>query len=307
MEAAATFRRNASRAVVGVVAALILASVAGNAATDTNSQRNPTEAAVVEADVRHSQAIALIESADALLALGNLEEALAPASQARSILQDMLAAEPHNVRRLHDLWLSDNKLGDILAAAGQFDEALAAYRNSFAIINALVENDGRNTGWQHDLSVNDNKIGDLLLGQGHLDDALATYRNSFAIIKALVQKDRTNTQWQGDLQLSIDNIGDLAFRFVLTHEFKKALEISDEAISLAPEKIWLHMNRSHALMFLGRVDEARELYLRNCGEVNVVGERSYEKVLLEDFAELRKAGLTHPLMDAIEKQLAKRG
>ena len=83
--------------------------------------------------------------------------------------------------------------------------------------------------------------------------------------------------------------------------------LPDQTISLAPDEIWLYTNRAHALMFLGRVDEARELYLRNCGEVNVVGERSYEKVLLEDFAELRKAGLTHPLMDAIEKQLAKRG
>jgi hypothetical protein len=57
-------------------------------------------------------------------------------------------------------------------------------------------------------------------------------------------------------------------------------------------------------MFLDRVDEARALYLKYRGTKNVVGEKSWEAAVLEDFAELRKAGLTHPLMDEIEKQFA---
>ena len=38
---------------------------------------------------------------------------------------------------------------------------------------------------------------------------------------------------------------------------------------------------------------------------NVQGGKSWETVILEDFAELRKAGLTHPLMDEIEKRLSR--
>ena len=41
-----------------------------------------------------------------------------------------------------------------------------------------------------------------------------------------------------------------------------------------------------------------ELFYR--GTKNVQGDKGWETVTLEDFAELRKAGLSHPLMDEIE-------
>jgi hypothetical protein len=57
-------------------------------------------------------------------------------------------------------------------------------------------------------------------------------------------------------------------------------------------------------MFLDRVDEARTAYLRYRGETNVQDDKTWETVVLEDFADLRKAGLTHPLMQEIEKAIA---
>jgi hypothetical protein len=43
-------------------------------------------------------------------------------------------------------------------------------------------------------------------------------------------------------------------------------------------------------------------HLQYRGEANVQGEKSWDVVVLEDFSELRKSGLTHPLMDEIEKE-----
>jgi hypothetical protein len=60
-------------------------------------------------------------------------------------------------------------------------------------------------------------------------------------------------------------------------------------------------------MLVGRVDEARTIYLRYRGARNVSGERSWETSVLEDFAEMRKAGIAHPLMDEIEGKLATSG
>jgi hypothetical protein len=60
-------------------------------------------------------------------------------------------------------------------------------------------------------------------------------------------------------------------------------------------------------MFLDRTDEARELYLKYRGAKNVVAEKSWETSVLEDFGELRKAGLAHPLMDEVEKTFATGG
>jgi hypothetical protein len=54
-------------------------------------------------------------------------------------------------------------------------------------------------------------------------------------------------------------------------------------------------------MFLGRTDEARALYLKYRGRKDVSEGKSWEIVVQEDFAQLRKVGLSDPLMDAIEK------
>jgi hypothetical protein len=93
----------------------------------------------------------------------------------------------------------------------------------------------------------------------------------------------------------------------MARDFAMGLEAADQAILIAPKTIWIYANRSHALMCLGRADEARALYLQYRGEQKVQGEKSWEAITLEDFAELRTAGLTHPLTDEIEKRFAAGG
>ena len=58
-------------------------------------------------------------------------------------------------------------------------------------------------------------------------------------------------------------------------------------------------------MFLGRTDEARALYLKYRGQK--IDGKPWETVVLGDFAEFRKAGLTNPLMDEVEKLFASAG
>ena len=66
-----------------------------------------------------------------------------------------------------------------------------------------------------------------------------------------------------------------------------------------------YSNRAHALMFLGRLNEARTLYLQYRGQTFAQQSgSSWETVILDDFAQLRKAGLTSPLMDEIQKLFA---
>jgi hypothetical protein len=73
-------------------------------------------------------------------------------------------------------------------------------------------------------------------------------------------------------------------------------------MSVSPGTILFHAYRARALMFLGRVDEARALYIRYRSEKNVQNGKSWETTVFEDFSELRKGGLTHPLMSEIEKR-----
>ena len=99
----------------------------------------------------------------------------------------------------------------------------------------------------------------------------------------------------------------MAFYLLLAHDFTDALQAADQTISLAPAEIWLYTNRAHALMFLGRTNEARMLYLKYRGEKNVHDGKPWPTVILEDFTEFRKAGLSNPLMDEIDKEFTSAG
>jgi tetratricopeptide (TPR) repeat protein len=241
---------------------------------------------------------------DALRKQGQVDEAVKAYRDSLAIRERLAAADPSNTEWQRDLVVSYNKIGYVLVAQGKLDEALKARRDGLAIVERLAAADPSNMRWQHDLALSYDMIGDVLVAQGKLDEALKAYRDGLPIWERLAAADRSNTEWQRDLQISIDNIGAIAYKFVLTRNFATALEAADQAISLAPKKIWLYTNRAYALMFLDRVDEARALYLKYRGQQNVQDDKSWETVILEDFAELQKAGLTHPLMQEIEKAFA---
>jgi TPR repeat protein len=95
---------------------------------------------------------------------------------------------------------------------------------------------------------------------------------------------------------------------LFAREFTKALTVADRSHALFPNWLEIEMNRAHALMFNGRDEEAKALYLAHKGqrmsdEDNRFDNRLWEGVIGQDFAEFRKAGLTHPMMADVEKEL----
>ncbi len=136
----------------------------------------------------------------------------------------------------------------MLAAQGDRAGALAAYQKGLAIEQELAVGDPANASWQRDLLLSDMAIGNVLNNEGELDAALKAYRDSLVIAQGLAKAHHSEGEWQRALEYSIGQIGMLAYRFVLAHDFAKALEVADEAITLAPDQIWLHTNRAHALM-----------------------------------------------------------
>ena len=96
----------------------------------------------------------------------------------------------------------------------------------------------------------------------------------------------------------------LAWYALFAREYTKALTVSDRAHALLPEDLGIETNRAHALVFLERSEEARVLYLVHKGErISEQESRLWERVIADDFAEFRKAGLTHPMIADIEKEL----
>jgi len=85
---------------------------------------------------------------------------------------------------------------------------------------------------------------------------------------------------------------------------RKAASAANRAHALLPDDLAIETNRAHALMFLERGKECKALYLAHKGKpLSEQDARLWEHVVAEDFAEFRKAGLTHPMMADIEKEL----
>ena len=99
----------------------------------------------------------------------------------------------------------------------------------------------------------------------------------------------------------------VAWGALFARDFAKALSISERAHQLAPDDLGIEINHAHALMFLGRTGEARALYLAHRGKpTSIDSGRIWNAAIIDDFAEMRKAGITHPMMAEIEKQLGAR-
>ena len=99
-------------------------------------------------------------------------------------------------------------------------------------------------------------------------------------------------------------LNSVAWYALFAREFTKALTVADRARALFRDDLMIETNRVHALMFVGRGEESKALYLAHKGNpLSKQDARLWERIIVEDFAEFRKAGLTHPMMADIEKEL----
>jgi TPR repeat protein len=97
-------------------------------------------------------------------------------------------------------------------------------------------------------------------------------------------------------------LGTVAWYALFAREFRKALAVAHRAHALLPDNLMIETNRAHALMFVDHAEESKALYLAHKGQARFESKR-WEDVIAQDFAEFRKAGLSHPMMADIEKEL----
>jgi TPR repeat protein len=96
----------------------------------------------------------------------------------------------------------------------------------------------------------------------------------------------------------------VAWQALFARDFTKALIESNRAHELFPDNLSIETNRAHAFMFLGSAKDSTALYLAYKGKpMSEQDQTLWERAIAKDFAELRKAGLKHPMMASIEKKL----
>jgi tetratricopeptide (TPR) repeat protein len=201
--------------------------------------------------------------------------------------------------------MSYGHIGDLFKAQKKFDEALTNLRKQQATLATLIAANSDNAEWQISFSNVCVTIGDILMDQDKLDLAFKGLQDCVA---AQGLGSAADSNWIRPGAAKIGNrIGTLAYRLIQARNFAAALKAADFSIALVPEKLWLYTNRAHALMMLGRGDEAKSLYLRYSGQPPVPGQKSWEALVLDDFSKLRRLGIAHPLMDEVEAKFSAGG
>lgn len=87
---------------------------------------------------------------------------------------------------------------------------------------------------------------------------------------------------------------------LILKKYDKAIYYANYGLKIAPTDLALETNLAHGLLFSGHAHEAMDIYKRNFGK-KVNDEQTWQQVILEDFAALRKAGITNPKMKDVEQ------
>ena len=105
-------------------------------------------------------------------------------------------------------------------------------------------------------------------------------------------------------KLTASSLTDLSWYLLNAGMSTQALEAAERANSLRPGNLVTETNRAHALMFVGRIEEARAIYSAHKGKkIADDGSDLWEKVIGDDFTALRKSGNVHPMMIEVERHL----
>ena len=107
--------------------------------------------------------------------------------------------------------------------------------------------------------------------------------------------DSNSSNYSGQLA---KRYGQLAWAALLIQKFEDAKENAEQGIKADSGKTWIQINLAHALLYLGKTEEAFALYgshMKNCDD------------LLKDFKEMREAGLNPSPMEMVLHKLPELG
>ena len=129
-------------------------------------------------------------------------------------------------------------------------------------------------------------------------NALKYNNKRISTIEALISRQGDNT-----LQKKLPGAyGTLEYYELLIGNFEGALKSASKGIALNASETWILTNKAHALLFLGRTDEARTIY-QTIRSIKLNDKQTFSQAVLDDFKLFREKGFGIPAMDQIEKDL----
>jgi tetratricopeptide (TPR) repeat protein len=140
-------------------------------------------------------------------------------------------------------------------------------------------------------------------------DQAGKHAEALALMRRLAAEvERADTASTGKPSaITANALTGVAWLALLAHDFEEALAASNRAHALDPSNLHVEANRAHALLLLGRVDEARALYRAYKGKpISLTSNDLWEDVVADDIEALAKAGINQAAFKAVSAELGGR-
>lgn len=170
----------------------------------------------------------------------------------------------------------------------KFAEAARHFESALRHAYTILESDVTQTDWLDNVSRLAQSTCLALFNAGRPEDALVRAEDAVEVARRSIAAGVNAPGIEADLRNNV------AWFALFNVAYDKALASADTAIGLVPDTPIYLANRAHALMFLGRTDEARTLYFKLSKNTADGGS------ITADFALFRKASLATALMQEIE-------
>lgn len=247
-------------------------------------------------------AIAAMKRKDFANARSNLQEAIAlrrSTSAAASLNREMLSELAESLELAANVELGDR---DTTAALSSLREALDIRRK-------IANSDQNDVDLATDVARCLTLLGRASTSNGEKDHAEQQFREALSIMRMRAQVEQALEIAKSGApgNTTATSLGRLAWYAILAREFSEAETAASKALDLEPEANWIKINKGHALLFLGRVEDAKMLY----ASYDTIPKLSSDRIprlitLAEDFAVLQSAGLQYPQMADIIAALSSR-
>ncbi|HUK31722.1 MAG TPA: tetratricopeptide repeat protein, partial [Candidatus Acidoferrum sp.] len=224
-----------------------------------------------------------------------------------------LNANPHDKKALQDLLSLYDKNQDVSGEVDVMKSWLAANpgdKDDHLQLILLYEKSDR---WDEALEADKNwlaaspsesepihQLPFVYAGLERWNDAVQAENNWIAYVQREVKDEANRQTLLGNAYLG------LSWYQLFTRDFTGALASTDAGEKLKANEADLHIdtNRAHALLFLGRTADADAIYLGNKGKkIATDSDQTWNEVVLQDFDDLEKGGLTSPEFARLRKLL----
>jgi tetratricopeptide (TPR) repeat protein len=241
------------------------------------------------------------ELGNALLKTGEAAAALEHFRLDLQITQKIYLSDQQRIDWADDLIKSYERVADASLELHDGRGALAAFRHALDLAKSIHATRKADAHWLELLMkmYSNTALLHLQLLEPHRslelsEECLAVFREAA----------RNSEGQKENLILALQNV---SWHALFARDFNRALAVADAALALGPDRVELQLNRAHALLFSGRIDDATQLYLANKGkslpDPGSAGNKAWEMQAAADFSAFRAAGLDRPSLGDVEASL----